>query len=289
MPSNAFTATEQEQMLDVLRCHLVALNWIDALKAPQGESNSFAAYHPQAFAVSAFILSIGGHWLLITAGHIIHQLEQRLKQGRRIVKAHLLDIGSANDRFPMIPLELDLSRFAFVDDDESALDYAIMPLSPMYRELLIAGGVRPLSESTWLDPPQDVDAYMMLGFPKQAKTIDVRGMHGGAKVSLDLKTPLLPITRVRNPPDSLRKRSERFYASVPIGIGRLNGDEIELSDIDGMSGGPILAIRRDGKNGFRYWILALQSSWDKKQRVLAGCFIQPFAAHVSRLMLQHPN
>ncbi|MGH7193449.1 MAG: hypothetical protein ACREJM_07930, partial [Candidatus Saccharimonadales bacterium] len=50
--------------------------------------------------------------------------------------------------------------------------------------------------------------------------------------------------------------------------------EADIETIEGMSGGPIYGFRFDDRGNLRYHIVALQSSWLPKQRVIFAC---PFA------------
>jgi len=81
--------------------------------------------------------------------------------------------------------------------------------------------------------------------------------------------------------------AERFYARVPLPIGSADGRDISLTDIAGMSGGPVFAVAHDGKNTLRYWVVAVQSTWLKSSRILAACPIKPLISGILRSMDQH--
>ena len=42
-------------------------------------------FDPRAFSVSTFVISVRNVWFLITAGHVLRDVERRLKDGRQIV------------------------------------------------------------------------------------------------------------------------------------------------------------------------------------------------------------
>ena len=79
--------------------------------------------------------------------------------------------------------------------------------------------------------------------------------------------------------------AERFYGEVDFLTGE-DGQPV-FDDIDGMSGGPILAFKRDA-SGLRYWVIGVQSVWHKPTRTIGACPIQDFvhgvAAGVDKLM-----
>ena len=50
-------------------------------------------------------------------------------------------------------------------------------------------------------------------------------------------------------------------------------------DVGGMSGGPVVGIRRF-EGGTKYWPIGIQSGWQKSSRILTVCPFKPFAEHV---------
>ena len=182
------------------------------------------------------------------------------------MKSRLIDGFSSGKSFPAIPFTLgDTPQWHVYDD---GLDYALIPLRPSFVLQLMAGGVSALGENAWTSVPDSPDAYFLLGFPKQGAEITVTSDGGKGNVNVSLGTPLLPIQPVNDPPDALKRGAERFYASVPIKTGNAGGKTITLTDIEGMSGGPIFAVQRAGNHRFRYWVVAVQSGWTERSRVL---------------------
>lgn len=270
-----------DQILDQLRTHLVGLSWLDVLSEPRKGKKSRERGHPEAFAVSSFVLSVQDQWFLCTAGHVLHDFERRLEAGRQLVKSRLIDIGTRPGGFPAVPFDFGPSQCMYVDDKELGLDYGAVPLRPLYRAQLEQGGVIPLSERAWSDPPKRADAYFMLGYPTTAKSIEIETTAHGGNVRVELNTPLVPLVEAQHVPDCLQTGTSRFYGRVPVVTGNANGRRLEMNDIDGMSGGPIFAVKW-GDDRFRYWLVAVQSAWERTSRVLAGCLVHPFAAAIAK-------
>lgn len=274
-----------DQILDQLRTHLVGLSWLDVLSEPQKGNKARERDCPEAFAASGFVLSVQDQWFLCTAGHVLHGLERRLQAGRRLVKSRLIDVGTRPGGFPAVPFDFGPSHCMYVDDDELGLDYGAVPLRPLYRAQLEQGGVIPLSEGAWSDPPKRADAYFMLGYPTSAKSIEIETTARGGSVHVELNAPLVPLVEASHVPDCLRTGTSRFYARVPKVTGNANGRRLEMDDIDGMSGGPIFGVQW-GDHRFRYWLVAVQSAWERTSRVLAGCRVHPFAAAIAKKLRQ---
>jgi len=64
--------------------HVVSLSWLDAKIEPDGPVHDTDAYDLKAFSVSAFVISVRHIWFLVTAGHILRDLDERLQAGRRM-------------------------------------------------------------------------------------------------------------------------------------------------------------------------------------------------------------
>ena len=266
---------------------MVHLSCLDAKIEPDGTSTDVRNFDLRAFSVSTFVISVRDVWFLITAGHVLRDVERRLKDGRQIVKARLVDGFATNETLPPIV-------FPFSDTPEwhvfsGGLDYALFPLRPLYALQLMEGGVVPLNEESWTDAPEEPDAYYLLGFPDQATDVSVNSRSDGGVVNVSTGTPLLPVVRVTDPPDTMKLAAERFYAKVPVVAGSGDGRDTSLTDISGMSGGPVFAVAHEGKETLRYWVVAVQSSWLEDSRVLAACPIEPLVNGISRCMRQHQD
>lgn len=283
---NATTSADVDGPLDQLCSHIVSLSWLDARVASDGSALSAQAYDPRAFAISAFVISVRGVWFLVTAGHILHDLSQRLNAGRRIIKSRLMDGLAPGPHLPPVVFALSHEPEWYVDTDDRQ-DYGLIPLRPLYATQLAAGGVIPLAEPAWTDIPEQADLYFLLGFPKQAKRIDVSVCGHSGNVALEIGTPLLPVQRIQEPPAALRSTTPRLYARVPIGTGTVNGREITLTDLDGMSGGPVFAVKQQPDGRWRLWVVAVQSSWVRESRVLAACYIRPLIDGIERCLDRH--
>jgi len=259
--------------------HVVGLCCLDAKCDPEANGDSIAEFDPKAFAISTFVLSVRGMWFLITAGHVFHELDTRLAAGRRIVRSQLVDGFGSKKQLPSIPFTLSETPWSYIYHD--GLDYGVIPLRQGFVSLLRAGGVRALGENAWRDIPDSADAYFLLGFPRDAREISVTFDGDVGNVNVALGTPLLPLRAIDDPPTVLKSTAKRFYAKVPITTGNVGGREITLHDIGGMSGGPVFAVKRTGDSKDPYWVIAVQSGWSRKDRVLAACPIQPLAEAIT--------
>lgn len=276
----------QQTLFETLHRHVVGLAITDVLKnprkSPKGNSED---YNIQVFIVSTFLIMIRNIGFLITAGHVLEDIKKRLQSGRRILKSRLLDGSSGMTG--SIPFELNQSKVFHRNINGD--DYDLIPLEAFYSRSLSQGCIRPLTEKHWRDIPDPADNYYLIGFPKQAQINKMTENINGGKISVDLGSPLIPLQRVSSPPEALKQHVDRFYAEVPIIPipEEIGGEKSSLTDISGMSGGPIFGVKHIEQNRLRYWIIAIQSGWLPQSRILAGCFIRPFVDGITKAIDIH--
>jgi hypothetical protein len=98
---------------------------------------------------------------------------------------------------------------------------------------------------------------------------------------------MLPVFPVSDPPEVLKHKYERFYAKVPITNGIIDDPNVKLTDIDGMSGGPLFVLKWIDNNSIESWIVAVQSSWHESSRILAACPILPLINAIDNSISKH--
>ena len=277
----------QSRLLKAMARHVVFLSCMDVKTKPDGIATDVRNFDPREFSVTTFVISVRRVWFLVTAGHVLCDVEKRLKSGREILKARLIDGFSTKHTFPPIV-------FPFGDTPQwhvfsGGVDYALLPLRPLYALQLMAGGVVPLDEKAWTDIPDCPDEYYLLGFPDQATDVAVNSRANGGVVNVSTGTPLLPVLRITDPPDALKLDAERFYAKVPVTNGPGDGGAIQLTDISGMSGGPVFAVVYTEQQATRYWVVAVQSGRLEESRVLAACPVTPLVNGILHCMDQHKD
>lgn len=238
--------------------------------ASKNDALSFAAY-------SGTLIDIAGSVCFLTAGHVLADLKQKLADVRvEIVDVVLADTfakGRVSDK--PVPFDISSEPFFFIDDDEQGLDFGAIVLRPYYVNLLAKNGTIALDEERWIHQHRvDFDGYAVLGLPRESTSpfIDARG--NGA-----VSPTMIWVSRREAPPQGTRQTTyPRFIAEI--------GGSLPINDIVGMSGGPIFGFRIEGEKAVRYWVVALQSAWLPKQRVIFGCPLPILAPLLKNLMAE---
>jgi hypothetical protein len=209
------------------------------------------------FAITAFVLSVQGYWFLITAGHCVKQVDELEEEsGYQILRCFLIDsLGSGATFHEPIPFAYRNANPIHLSDDLD-FDYGVVPVSSYYRQLLEANNVQPLNEEVWKKQPSHVDFYALLGVPNELTEVEADNV----KITSTLHRIEPLDTRPKDAPDT----------DVPLIYGRIALGK-DLTNIEGMSGGPILGFHNDKSGKMRYWLIALQSRWNPSSRLVIGC------------------
>lgn len=272
-------------ILDNCCRHLVTLNWLDVAVQQGAGSAQRIDPDPQNFFVSTFVLSIQKRWYLATAGHVLRDFEHRIASGRRVVAWNLMDGIATGRELDPIPFALGRTDYWFEYDEGAGIDYALIPLRDGFVRPLQAAGVQGLDESSVCGLDVDSSEFYLLGVPYEVIKTTSHRANGKVHFTTDLGTPLLPLERVLEPPDFMKKAFPRFYAKVPATSAGGPGLGAPAS-IEGMSGGPIFAVKRTSPTSGKYWLLGIQSCWDPKRRILAGNPILPLVHLMTNRVLK---
>lgn len=248
----------------------VSLCWVDCEIGTNGK----AIENPRIFCTSGFVIEYLGEWLWITAGHLLYDLDNKLPaEGRRIVQSHL--IAGWN------PDSEEVSRIAFdygnclkfyTDDDEEGTDFGMIYIFEELRKKLIESGVVPIRK---LDlPEQQYEMYLLHGLPKKEQRDDIEVSNEG----IDCVVSIMPVTFRVFPLESgtggfRAAKRHRFYASVPA--------EVSLETLDGLSGGPIYAIKQESDR-VDCFLAAIQNMERQISKTIAACPVALFTEILAR-------
>jgi hypothetical protein len=245
-----------EKLLEFFCRHLVAL-CITYRRAKSGipvGDQIFSAY-------PGVVICIRGTCSFLTAGHSLKDLTAALERGDIAVESAVLADTFGPDAISEKPIPFDLlnePRF-FIDDTEEGLDFGLIALRPYYVALLAKHGIKALFEENWIAQHRvKFDAYAMLGLPEEFVSYEKDGSEIVGKVS----PTMIWVKTIDLPPEGTKP------TTYPRFIGKLD-ENLPLSSIVGMSGGPIFGFRYGPPTA--YWVVAIQSSWLKSHRVVFAC------------------
>lgn len=212
---------------------------------------------PWSAVYTCFVLGVAHEWYLITAGHILEDLYAKLPRCTQ-VQCDLFDGWDEKRRMAAIPFNvLDAKHLYF---DEDWLDIGIIRLEPLHRRNLEANQIRAFDEVGWQGPPPDMLAYAVIGLPDQ----------------LGNQPTIVLIEGVPTPPE-LEKLFPRFCGKLPERLVHQPTGE-SLTEMVGLSGGPIIGFTKPRPNGeVRYFLIAAQSAWLPKRRLLVGPLMEAVA------------
>jgi hypothetical protein len=216
--------------------------------------------------MSAFLISIDDKWFLITAGHCMEDIEKNIKSGYEIKTCRLIDSGGLAARH-INPIPFDYLSAPKIHVDIEGFDYGAIYINDYYKALLLTNKVVPLSEHVWERQPSDPDFYLLLGLPNELTEV--------TDEYFSIGTTLHHIKELdQRPPDFPETRAPMFYGQIEL--------DDTLTNIKGMSGGPIFSFKRGEKGELKYWLHALQSRWIPSKKYIAACLTTPFLVSLKK-------
>jgi len=212
---------------------------------------------------AGFVLDVKGQWYWLTAGHVIEDIEKHgLQHSTQIAEEFKLidQFGTTviEDHFHYIPFAFENAWRFFEHDDESGMDYGIVALGELEKRALQKNNITPITPKVWQNPsPLRMPFLFVFGFPSDQ--IEPRYAENTEGFSVIAKPTAcgvsMTLEKVQDP------KPCRIYAKL--------GENWPEGELDGFSGGPAFAVTKSG-----YQIIALQSGWDRPNRVAFVCPLQ---------------
>lgn len=201
----------------------------------------------------------------VTAGHCMEEIEKDIlghPESYSDVKFRFVDTlhseAISNEPVPFDYQAEYIKTYYFHRDDEGVergWDFGVVFLRTHYARLLAANGIEPVSAQNWVKVPDEFDRYFMLGLPGER----VGKLENGDYTA---RPAMFSITRLASKPDCFSYQTDpMIYAQID--------SEADVENIKGMSGGPIIGVKREGEAA-RYWIIGIQSKWRESERKTAA-------------------
>jgi hypothetical protein len=198
------------------------------------------------FVHTAFLFSVEGRRLLMTAGHCVTQIDRIRANGGVLTTCLLIDsMGEGAAYYQPIPFAYDDAHPMPMGITED-IDYGVLLPTENSCQLLSANGIVPLDEQAWDTEPSEVRNYFLLGFPEQLNA------YRGNLVTV--RASMFRLERYAERPEDFPEADPAIYF-----YGRII--ENPLNNVRGCSGGPILALTPPNSEGTAlYHLVALQST-----------------------------
>ncbi|MCA9113174.1 MAG: hypothetical protein KDA52_24695 [Planctomycetaceae bacterium] len=231
---------------------------------------------PRLFSYSGFLMSFHDHWFLITAGHVIKQLDQRYSDPRfEICYMRLIDSLGPGEHDQPIPFDYSSSLRYGEYQLSTGMDYGAIMLRDNYRDLLSANRMEPVSESNWMNQHhvEDMFGFCLLGVPDDETIHQHRIGDDGEGIVGSIASKVVGIRKLESHPEDAELYLEGGFVGEVVGLA-------EGKSVVGMSGGPIFGFaKRDNRT--YCWVVALQSAWDPKRKIVYGCSVPRFGRIMS--------
>lgn len=172
---------------------------------------------------------------------------------------------TAGNRFnnTAIPYAFGVEQWCVLEDSTIGLDYAAVHLGGLYRPQLEAGGIIPIAKDAWSHHVAEHDHWALVGIPRESVSYDGETM-------ISARFVMAPLSQAEPPALAHQKADNQFFA-------KLADDSVGfVKDLVGMSGGPIIALRKEAGT-WEYGVIGVQSAWYPSARIIAACPFTSFA------------
>ncbi len=222
---------------------------------------------PQSALYTGFVVDVEGHWLWITAGHVITEVRKAIEAGYVIQFSRFLDTGMIGK--VAFPAHFDLASTISVFEEPgnvglfaTGMDYAAFPLNELTRQNFIKGGGAPIPIASILPVGFSAESYYVVGVP-----------HQGSQVNLSEDRASLAIVsyRLRRLEDDRRQGFLRL--TFDTRDSEINVDGKPMRSLVGLSGGPVFGVQGDFE---QYGLIGVQSSESKDKLTAFVCPVRPF-------------
>jgi len=249
----------QAFLRNVASKHFVCLTY-------RGRLPGSSASDTKKYFASCFVVEIEQHWLLVTAGHVISGIHETIAEGAIYSDFNLHD-RLAGNTFPFsVPIPFEVDEWVVIAGGSDGGDYAAAPISTLIVQNLQAGGIHPIEESVFGAMPFDqYPHWLLVGIPNESyEYVDNRHT---------LALTVVPLAPAEAPENVVVTSDESKIFGKMLSQPTL--DAVNVTDVRGMSGGPVFGVRGvDGQA--RYWLIGLQSSWYPDSRIVCFCPVQRF-------------
>jgi hypothetical protein len=253
--------------------HFVALTCHYDLPGTVGAANRHVA------VISGFLLEVRDFYFWVTAGHCLKELDKLLaSEVVKVCGGGFMDFfGYDAVHKHSVPFRYERGSGFYVTRPEDGIDFGLIALNDLQIRAFKANKVIVISRENWVGQRDlTFDFYMMLGIPanRVIKTINDDGEVNAHIGPLMTRVDRLSVDDLGEvPSDAEAAPTDAWF------IGQIPA-ECKTVDIKGMSGGPIYGFRRNENGRLIYHVVALQSRWWDKRRIVFGCSVPLFAEEV---------
>jgi hypothetical protein len=217
-------------------------------------------------SISCLVITVTDRCFLVTAGHILKELDERLASGRcRLVHGFIVyHLGHHETDGRLMPFDYRAAKTHVVHDQNPGLDYGIILLT--YYEMLDLrkNNIIPVSMDYWRPRTiAEFDSFRLLGLPTEVASRLSDPSISSNTMTRNISTVYVsvePITDESQIPYMILIR-QLGQPTVPVFIGRITAD-IDFG-INGMSGGPIFGLIEGSDGKLYYSVVAIQSEYDQ--------------------------
>jgi hypothetical protein len=219
---------------------------------------------------TGFLLRFQGLLLWASAGHVIDEVNAiRQDAAWQVRQMRWLDGCDIPHAESVVVHDRNLMTYSGMGQ---GIDFGAVAIMGLDAANIVAGGrVVAITEEIWRNlEVARPDGYYLIGYPQPwvSATSRLAG-DGSTHWSIRADLSCVPLRRIERPPKGTSGYSGRnkdaFYGQI---LPFLDGEGYQPDTVSGMSGGPVFSVERDPREGIRYRLFGIQSTWWRESRVV---------------------
>jgi hypothetical protein len=239
--------------------------------------------------ISGFLVRVQNFLLWMTAGHVVNKLNELVKTpGVGGLKWRFID-NHTDQNADFIPC--DFSSLYQIALDHDGYDFSCIILPPyLSLPLLKSDQNVPISESFWKDYHFEFNEMYLVGIPTQFTNSIQNDTANKLNILTLAERISLPLQMAACPLDTDYRKFWGYSNSVYAEVLPVHSDAGQIiTNIAGMSGGPIFGIKWLDAERFTYQILAIQSEWLSDIKIIRAPFFYTIIDAISNVLSKLKN
>jgi hypothetical protein len=219
----------------------------------------------KGFVFSGFVFTAHERYFWVSAGHILEGINGHIDEGWRLDDAYLLDLGKQYGH--PIPFRYDRQQVLAICEDK--VDVGFFELEGLYVQALLSNGLIPIELPYVASSDSEWEHYFAIGTPTEFTRF-----YGTDKEHVECSP--IPIYLKRLEDERVVGQGLRLCFGLTENNVSSGGER--MTNMDGMSGGPVFCTSYDAENGHRYKVIGIQSAWLPSKQVSLVCPFDRVAA-----------
>ena len=220
---------------------------------------------------TGFLAKVFDQYVMITAGHVLRQIEDNLKAGYPIIRSSFLDFGHSNK--PPVRFVYEDAFRTYVDVDQG-YDAGLVSIPAGIENALIGNGVVPVTLEDSRNVSNSMAHAVVAGVPQECCRFNIEDDE------IEVVPAMFGLVFQRYEKSAVDDSPRYIFW---IDKDQIIVDGYPVADIAGISGGPVLGAWPAGDGYVWLFPIGIQVAWHKPSQECVVIPIKSFYALLERV------